>query len=76
MSRLRRLRDVVQREADAQSLLLGVAIGLIAFSLWTVWRPGAYLVPGIILLWIVLPTRRPFIDRTPPSPPDPRKRVP
>jgi len=71
------LRDALAREVDAQSVVLGLALGLIAFSLWNVWRPGVYLVPGIILLWIVLPTRRPFIERTPPpTPPDPRKRVP
>jgi hypothetical protein len=26
-----------------------------------VWRPGVYIVPGAVLLWIVLPTRRAFV---------------
>jgi hypothetical protein len=43
--------------------LLLVAVGLIGYGLWDVWRPGAYLVAGVVLLWIVLPARVPFVVR-------------
>lgn len=47
-------------------LLLVVALGLIAAGLWQAWKPGAYLVPGLVLLWIVLPARAAFVVRPPP----------
>jgi len=49
----------------ADELGLALALGLIAVGLWSVWRPGSFLVPGVILLWIALPARRPFIERLP-----------
>jgi hypothetical protein len=54
--------------------MLLLALGLIAAGLWQVWRPGVYLVPGLVLLWIVLPPRRPFIERpAPPASPSGRR---
>lgn len=46
-------------------VLLVVALLLIAAGMWQVWKPGAYLVPGIVLLWIVLPARAAFVVRPP-----------
>lgn len=46
-------------------LVLGLALALIAAGLWQTWRPGAFLVPGIVLLWIALPARAGFITRLP-----------
>ncbi len=42
-------------------LALIAALGLIAFGLWDVWRPGSFIAPGIVLLWIYLPARLPFV---------------
>ena len=42
-------------------IALIVALGLIAFGLWDVWRPGSFIAPGVVLLWIYLPARLPFV---------------
>jgi len=53
---------VVRRLADnLQELLLATALALIARGLLEVWHAGAYLVPGLVLLWIALPTRHRFV---------------
>jgi hypothetical protein len=43
-----------------------VGLGLVAVGFWMAWRPGAFLVPGAVLLWIALPARESFIDHPPP----------
>lgn len=48
-------------------LLIYAAIGLVAKGASMVWAPGAYLVPGIVMLWMYLPQRGSFIAR-PPAP--------
>lgn len=42
------------------------ALGLIAWGCWPVWQPGSFLVPGAVMLWLYIPSRRPFIERPPP----------
>lgn len=44
---------------------LGVALCLLAEGARQVWPPGAYLVPGVVLLWMCLPPRRAFFVRPP-----------
>lgn len=46
----------------ADEAMLAIALMLIAAGFWSWWRPGAYLVPGVVLLWIALPSRVPFIS--------------
>lgn len=60
---LRRALTILRRELDADVILLVLALGLIAVGLWQCWRPGAFLVPGVVLLWIAVPARRPFVVR-------------
>lgn len=59
-------------QVDLQDVAIAVAIGLLAygFSLW--WRPGAYVAPAVVLLWIYLPSRYVFIV-SPPNVPEKRK---
>lgn len=38
---------------------------LIGVGLWNLWRPGVFIVPGAVLVWIALPERKPFIERRP-----------
>lgn len=57
--------------ADELGILL--ALILIAAGFWQAWRPGAALVPGAVLLWLVLPSRRPFIARPDDAPAARRK---
>jgi hypothetical protein len=61
MAVLRRAAAVVQRELDADVILLLTALLLIATGFWNWWRPGAYVVPGLVLLWLTLPARLPFV---------------
>jgi hypothetical protein len=42
-------------------LLLVIGLLLIARGLWLAWEPAAYLVPGLVILWIALPSRSVFV---------------
>lgn len=54
---------------DADDVVLILALVLLAIGGGLVWLPAAFLAPGLVLLWLVLPSRAPFIARTPlPSP--------
>ena len=44
-------------------LLLAGGLALVSVGLWETWRPGAYLVPGLVMLWIGLPSRAAFVER-------------
>lgn len=51
-----------------EELLIAAALTLLVVGLWPRFGREALLVPGVILLWLVLPARLPFIDRpVPPS---------
>jgi len=60
---LKRLIATITSEIDLQTLVLLVGLALMSVGLWEAWRPGAYLAPGVILVWMALPARRPFIHR-------------
>ena len=40
-----------------------IALALVAGGLWWVWKPGALIVPGLVLLWLFLPVRSEFVER-------------
>lgn len=46
-------------------LLLAIALALLSAGAWMVWPPSGLLAPALVLLWIVLPSRAPFIARPP-----------
>jgi len=48
-----------------------LALALVALGCWQCWRPGAALVPGLVLLWLFLPQRSSFFSR-PPTVPAPK----
>lgn len=52
-------------------IVILVALGLLAKGFWLAWPPGAYLIPGAILLWLAIPTRARFV--TPADEPTRRK---
>ena len=55
-------------KAFVEEIAIGVALLLITIGLWRWVGYGALVVPGVVLLWIVLPMRRPFVDhRDPPA---------
>lgn len=44
-------------------VVLGVGVGLLSVGLALAWMPGAFLVPGAVLVWIALPSRQPLVTR-------------
>ncbi len=48
---------------DATDIVLAVALGLLAIGCGLVWLPGAFIAPGLVGLWLTLPSRAPFVSR-------------
>lgn len=70
-SRLRNLARLVcsaiASEIGRDELALAVSLGLLARGCWLMpsWQAAAYLAPAIVLLWVFLPQRSPFIHKPP-----------
>lgn len=43
-------------------VLLGLGTLLVSVGCAMVWRPAAFLVPGALMIWIAMPTRRRFVE--------------
>lgn len=68
------MRKLPRPDGWLEEVLTLVAMICLAVGGWQAWRPAAFLVPGAVLLWIALPTRRGFIESPPPAEkPDRRK---
>ena len=50
---------------DTDDAVLLVALGFVSVGAGLVWLPAAFLAPGLVLLWLVLPSRAAFITRPP-----------
>ena len=46
-------------------LMLAFGLGLVALGFRAWWLPGAYLVPGAVVVWMYLPKRTAFFERSP-----------
>ena len=55
------MRRWVEAYADEIGIALGV--GGVAVGLWAIWWPAAVIVTGLVILWVSVPTRAPFIER-------------
>lgn len=53
---------------NVEEMQVIVALALIGYGMSLVWMPGAYLVPGVVWLWLWLPQRKPLIAPTPAAP--------
>ncbi len=62
------------RDVDIEEVLCALALVLIGFGFWDWFRPLSFAIPGFVILWIALPSRVPFFDRTPPPPTEPKRR--
>lgn len=60
---LARAWSAVRGEIGREEIYLLAALLLIAAGFWQLWRPGSFLLPGAVLLWIALPTRARFVER-------------
>jgi len=72
----RNVRVVVARVATAIASEIGRdeiyfygGLVLVAIGCWDLWRPGAFIVPGVALIWVSMPCRAAFVDR----PQEPKK---
>lgn len=58
----------IAEQFGRDELLLACGLLLVVSGLWQTWRPGAFLVPGCVLLWIAMPSRAAFLERAPALP--------
>jgi len=65
---------LIGRLVGPDELALVTGLVLVAIGFWDLWRPGAFLVPGAVLLWLALPARYPFVTRHGPEPETARRK--
>jgi hypothetical protein len=58
----------------AEEILLVLGLALLTVGLWPVVGVSALVVPGVVLIWLVLPSRAAFIARPPVLPEQPRRK--
>lgn len=63
---LRRVADVVSQEIGAAEVISAIGLVLLTAGLWRLSPAAALTVAGVILLWIGLPPRPTFIERSKP----------
>ncbi|MGE3273845.1 MAG: hypothetical protein AB7O67_01950 [Vicinamibacterales bacterium] len=57
------LRAAVRLLADEREVAtFASGLALVACGGWQIWPPLGCLIPGAILLWIAIPSRRPLVD--------------
>lgn len=54
----------VTRVVGLQELLVAAALWLLAQGFLEFWRPGAFIVPGAVMLWMFLPQRSRLVEPT------------
>lgn len=50
---------------DREDVLVILGLAMLGYGLWAVSHSAALIVPGIVLLWMFVPSRPPFIERAP-----------
>lgn len=69
-ARVRAMASAVRAAVGLDDLVLVLALALLSIGVGLVWVPAGLIVPGLVLLWLVLPSRAPFVTR-PPAPKKP-----
>jgi hypothetical protein len=64
---------LVALEIGLDEVVLVIALTLITVALWPTFGRAALLLPGLVLLWLALPARRAFIDKSDEKPAARRK---
>lgn len=57
------LIDEQSKQVDVSQLLHLVGLGLVSYGSWLVYEPAGYLAPGLVLVWLTMPSRPPFLRR-------------
>jgi hypothetical protein len=60
---MRRLVTALTSEIGVDEVMPAIGLGLLAYGLWLAWAPGAFIAPGLVVLWTYLPARVPFVVR-------------
>lgn len=60
---LTRAHNALVAVIGIEEVAIYAALALIAAGCWQAWRPGSYLFPGLVMLWMYLPQRKAFIER-------------
>lgn len=63
-----RAATAIAGEIGRDEIYLASGLLLVAAGCWDTWRPGAFFVPGLALVWIAMPTRGAFVERPPQEP--------
>ena len=50
-----------------EEFAIAAALILLAVGFWMAWRPGAFIIPALVILWLTIPSRGPFVDRHAPN---------
>lgn len=59
---------VVRRVVGPEEVALAMGLALVTVGLWPVAGQVALTVPGLVLIWLALPQRTTFVQRTPTPP--------
>lgn len=69
-----KLLAAIRKELSADVVGLALAVILLTVAVWPVLHRVALIVPALVILYLALPSRAPFLTRVPPEPPARRKR--
>jgi hypothetical protein len=61
---IRLLVTVLSSEVGREEVALALGMCLIAYGFWDVWRPASFVIPGVVMVWVTLPSRTPFVERS------------
>ena len=53
----------IRKVIGINEVAIYTSLALISCGAWQVYKPAAFLVPGVIMLWMYLPQRVPFFSR-------------
>lgn len=59
------VKEALRSAIGVEEALIYTALGLLACGCWQIWKPGAFIIPGAVMLFMYLPQRQPFINREP-----------
>ena len=51
--------------SEREEIAVGIGAMLLAVGLWQWWPPAAFIAVGLVVLWVALPSRSPFVERPP-----------
>lgn len=60
--------------AVTEELFVALGLLLIAAGFWQFWRPGSFVIPGAMLLWLFVPQRQRFVAPRPTMMTKPRRK--